>query len=262
MDVIKFISWCEIAVREIRYAPDRIAVQKELYAHMEDHYLDLLEQGVDEETARKQTVEAMGDAYEIAHDLAAVHPPFWGYFLRSTRILLAACFCLLLIVGMNHLPDLYIPEPQYWTEARSMEPRLPNCTLLQQTEPAESERSDGYRFSVPKASVWETTDGRRILTVQVVQWNPIPLVGRAEPVNWFRGQDSTGAEYDSHQETINTGGADSYISAFSYPVSPWKTVYRLEIWNFPEHADWFRLSYDRDGRNLSVHIPLTGGESQ
>lgn len=260
MDVIKFVSWCEIAVREIRYAPDRIAVQKELYAHMEDHYLDLLDQGADEETARQQTVEAMGDAYEIAHDLAAVHPPFWGYFLRSTRILLAACFCVLLVAGMYQLPELNFPEQQYWTDARSMEPMLQNCTLLQQTEPRETERSDGYRFSVPEADLWETPDGNRILTVRVVQWNPIPLVGRAEPVNWFRGQHSKGAEYESHQETINTGN-EIHISAFSYPVSPWKTVYRLEIWDIPEEADWFRLFYDRDGRNLSFHIPLTGGEN-
>ena len=260
MDVIKFVSWCEIAVREIRYAPDRIAVQKELYAHMEDHYRDLLDQGVDEETARQQTVEAMGDAYEIAHDLAVVHPPFWGYFLRSTRILLTACVCLLLVVGMYHLQDLHFPELGYRTEARSMEPMRPNCMLLQETKPREKERSDGYRFSVPKASLWETPDGRQILTVRVVQWTPIPLVGQAEPVKWFRGQDSTGAEYDSHQESINTG-SDSHISAFSYAVSPWKTVYRLEIWDFPENADWFRLYYDRDGRNLSFHIPLTGGEN-
>ena len=88
--------WLRDAVKYIRFPPDRRRVQEELYEHMISRNLELLAQGCSEAEADRLACEAMGDPEEVGRALAAVHKPFWGYFLRALRIALA----VVLVLGM------------------------------------------------------------------------------------------------------------------------------------------------------------------
>ena len=80
--------WLRDAVKYIKYPPDRRRVQEELYAHMIARNRDFLEEGYSDAEADRLSTEAMGDPEEVGRALAAVHKPFWGYFVLSLRIVL------------------------------------------------------------------------------------------------------------------------------------------------------------------------------
>ena len=85
MGILRFESWCQNAVSDIRDRADRERVYGELYAHMEDQYEELLDAGFPEKDAENEVAEAMGDPGETALQLARIHRPFWGYALRAAR---------------------------------------------------------------------------------------------------------------------------------------------------------------------------------
>ena len=60
MGILRFESWCENAVSDIRDRADRERVYGELYAHMEDQYDELIAGGMAEAEAEKAVVAAMG----------------------------------------------------------------------------------------------------------------------------------------------------------------------------------------------------------
>ena len=80
--------WLRDAVKYIKYPPDRRRVQEELYAHMIARNRDFLEEGYSDAEADRLSTEAMGDPEEVGRALAAVHKPFWGYFVLCLRIVL------------------------------------------------------------------------------------------------------------------------------------------------------------------------------
>ena len=80
--------WLRDAVKYVRFPPDRRRVQEELYSHMIARNRDFLEEGYSEEEADRLSTLAMGDPEEVGRALAAVHRPFWGYFVLCLRIAL------------------------------------------------------------------------------------------------------------------------------------------------------------------------------
>lgn len=80
--------WLRDAVKYVRFPPDRRRVQEELYAHMIARNRDFLKEGYSEQEADRLSTLAMGDPEEVGRALAAVHRPFWGYFVRILRIAL------------------------------------------------------------------------------------------------------------------------------------------------------------------------------
>lgn len=82
--------WLDRAVEDIRFAPDRKAVRKELEAHLEDRREKFEAQGLEGYEAEKAAAEAMGDPAEVAEELARVHTPYWGWLWRASQWALAA----------------------------------------------------------------------------------------------------------------------------------------------------------------------------
>ena len=81
----------------VRFPFDRRAIAKELQAHMEDLYEDLLSQDIDEEQAAQLTVDYMGDSEEVGKELNEVHHPLWGWIWLVTRWM--ARLCMVVLVG-------------------------------------------------------------------------------------------------------------------------------------------------------------------
>ena len=71
----EFRSWQAAVLAQVRFRPDRAAIEKELTAHYEDHVRDLERVGYDRKLAEQRALAAMGDAEAIgkALDLSLIH---------------------------------------------------------------------------------------------------------------------------------------------------------------------------------------------
>jgi hypothetical protein len=99
--VTEFGRWCDTVTRQVRFRPDRGAIQWELTAHYQDHVRDLERVGYDWKLAEQRALAAMGDPEEIGRALDRVHKPWLGWLWMASRAVLALTVmaCLLSLPG-------------------------------------------------------------------------------------------------------------------------------------------------------------------
>ena len=97
----EFGRWCDTVTRQVRFRPDRGAIQRELTAHYQDHVRDLERVGYDWKLAEQRALAAMGDPEEIGRALDRVHKPWLGWLWIASRAVLALTVvaCLLSLPG-------------------------------------------------------------------------------------------------------------------------------------------------------------------
>lgn len=272
MDIYKFEQWCNRAVAEIVFPPDRKEVAEELLGHLCDRYDDLIAQGYDEDTACDRALAAMGDAEEIAPQLAAVHRPFWGYFLRATRILLVV---LLLITVPLFGVFLYVSYDSYSQPPRGrydpyehayLSDEVGVTTRVMYQEPQQQMQSDGYTWELTRAA-WTHTqfaDGIRELDsfdFQIEITNPWPWSWKwsnnPDIRDWLWAQDSEGTIYPPYEADLS----DNRVNGNIYHTSP--LTWTLDMWIgefVSQDADWIDICYTRDGRDFRFRVDLPGGD--
>lgn len=263
MEIFQFRRWCENAVSGIIFPGDKREVYRELMAHMEDHYDALLEQGIDEKTAREMVEKAMGDPWPVAKQLAQIHKPFWGYFLRTTRVLLVIVFLIALIplIRFARDTDFRVPSVQRWdmydTASYGGDTER---TLLHLSEPEVSFESDGYTFTVTDAVCWHSEESDiQFFCCLIDQFNPLPWAVHSEVGYWFWAEDSLGNHYYSYYESAQDEDPRKPAMYGNQSQTGLLTcTYEFWINDFPD-AEWLKIHYDRDGRNEVLFIDLTGG---
>ena len=97
----EFGRWCDTVTRQVRFRPDRGAIQRELTAHYQDHVRDLERVGYDWKLAEQRALAAMGDPEEIGRALDRVHKPWLGWLWLASRtvLILTVMACLLSLPG-------------------------------------------------------------------------------------------------------------------------------------------------------------------
>mgnify|MGYP007101853518 CR=1 FL=1 len=68
-----FWRWCRAATWGLPFARQRQEAAQELYGHLEDTYLDLLDQGLDPDVAQRQALAAMGSSSQVRSQLFQAH---------------------------------------------------------------------------------------------------------------------------------------------------------------------------------------------
>ena len=273
MDRLEFLRWCAAATADIRYRPDRERVGDELYAHLEDRCAAMTEAGVPESEAVKRTLAAMGSAVEVGEQLAKIHRPFWGYALRCARWLLLVAAVLALFAVPRWIANLGISRepsgfPEIYFEADEQARGGIRSDRVFYAEPMCRDFSDGYRFTVTKASEWRTQgvleDGSEVdsydffLVVEVFSlrsWAQDSLIMRE-----FYAVDSLGSRYEAHMRSHygkdpTLAGNPHRSGLFTVTWEMWLSEYRSD------GADWIELRYDQSGRDVRLRINLTGGEA-
>ncbi len=281
--ISEFDIWCKKATKSIRYRPDRQAVYGELYQHIEDRYLDFLEQGMKPENAELEALKVMGEPKEIAPMLAAIHRPFWGYMYSLCKW---GFFLFLLIMFYKFIPWLinlnihsdhityhtgYDYNIDVFNQRRAETDRyIYERTLY--TEPKCNASSDGYTFTITRAALWQvkprTTDlsttlssDKSWLYIEMEVTNPRPW---AKPVNYdalscFWAEDSLGNHYYSTNDyyysdlpILHGNGCQTGLFTYTYTMFTWNYV-SLE-------AEWIDLHYGRSGKDITLRVDLTGGD--
>lgn len=255
----RFTNWCGIATSLIEFPPDRKEVAQELRNHLDDHCEALMERGMPYEEAAEKTLTSMGDPLDIAPQLAVLHRPFWGYFLRTVRIIVVVLLVLLLIPGWKFLcaQDFGLRNyaEVYWLDD--------GFTLTYSAETEASFTDSGYTFTVTKADVWQS-DSEQRLYFYVEQTGPLPCSVAEDysryqyPAKAFWGQDDLGNYYYS-MDTFSQGDLNIQAARSQTGIFTW--TYECWINDLPAGISWIDIHYDRDGRDHILRIDLTGGAS-
>lgn len=264
MMIYEFKCWCEKAVSGIIFPPDQRKVYRELMAHMEDHYDMLRETGYCEDQAIAMTVEAMGDPYPIARDLAEIHRPFWGMVLQATRVALVVALVIILIPFVRHAWETDYEIPM-WSWAAFSEENYgegSGRTLLHLSEPNISRSSNGYTYTLTDAIHWHNDEyGNNVFIVYMKEFHPLPWAEHGAVDGWFWAEDSLGNTYECYyqhrpdEETPVLYSHGNATSPLTYTYALWVSP------DLPEEAQWVDIRYTRDGRNLVFRVNLTGGDA-
>lgn len=262
MDNFSFSNWCRIACRDIVFTPDRKMVAQELREHMDDHYDALIDKGYSHEEATKMTMEAMGNPYILASQLAEVYHPFWGYLLRGIRVAIVVLLVILAIPGWKFLcaqnfnsfysadiDDTYYPNSGF--------------SIVCQAPVGASFTDSNYTYTLSKAVLWKNDEGQS-LYFNVEQFGLIPCSVTEDysrygsPAYAFWGVDNLGNHYsssDSRATELVIHTMRSQKGIFTW---------RLECWvnDFPDGVQWIDIHYDRDGRDHVFRIFLDGGNGK
>lgn len=267
----KFEDWCHNAVNGIGFSPDREKVYRELYGHMEDRYDALRAQGVEPGDAEKQVYDAMGDAFAIGKQLAEIHRPFWAFFLRATRWVLAIILVLTVIPALQYLQEFCYEYPQHRYSYDIYDPSSyggdTGRTLLMLEKPDISFKDGGYTYTVTDAVVWEDTydsEERTFLYLRLKQFNPRPWAlfpdWQNYPLYDLYAVDSRGTYYYSMNQREEP--EDTSVCVTGGQTGPFTLEYAIWINRIQlEDNDWIEFIYDRDGRDHRIRIYLPGGDS-
>lgn len=258
----EFYRWCWDAVRKIKFPPDRNKVYTELYDHMLDRYQSMIDRGISPADAEKKTLEAMGNADELAVQLAAIHKPFWGYALRFIRMIAVIVLVATLVCGIRFAyQELSSLDWEIVEWGRGMDREVYS------TVANVCDSSDSYTFRVTDVALWrkdllEPLNGKPYydhLFLRLEVTKPLPWALPQEALRAMWAVDSAGVYYDMvMRETTEPDG----IKYMGLVHSRGDRIYDLYFSSVSEDLEWIELHYDRDGRNMVLRVELMGGAPQ
>jgi len=255
-----FGAWYKQVERQIRFWPDRKAIQKELADHYWDHVRDLQRVGYEPELSYRRGLRAMGDPEEVGRALDRAHKPWlgWLWMLSRMAVLLTAAMLVVNLAagvygnGQNILDDLHVSAelsdyeadgPGFLGAASPLWESEWQRTALLSGSPGEWSNGN-YTVTVPYASIWqeERPNGKEY------RW--LSMVLRAEKRRFWDKDlsmvplhitDSNGRQHESRHWG---GGPDQdFIWATAVEGNTLRSVdYRIHL-ILEENVDQLELGY-------------------
>lgn len=250
----EFGRWCDTVTRQVRFRPDRGAIQRELTAHYQDHVRDLERVGYDWKLAEQRALAAMGDPEEIGRALNRVHKPWLGWLWIASRAVLALTVvaCLLSLPGTGsffHMMKntLFPPEDpggyQAIAGSYSALNEQEGVTVWRSmgTLEAQSAELPGYTLSLLEGQWWQYHDtfyrGECLL--------------RLEPEHlWY------GLPEDVLDDLVLTGSGGVLFSNIKYNPFPYEETNNW--FSISESSNAFAVSDDADSYRLEDSRDLGG----
>lgn len=266
----KFFTWCRIAVKGIKYRPERDQVHKELYEHLEDRYESFRSRGWEQEEAVDKTIEAMGSAEDLAPQLAKIYNPFWPYMLLVSRIVLIILVVITIIPFALYLHEQFeldtspysireynvFRDVAYQSESQSAKRML-------YLKPGRSVSIDGYTVTATKAAWWRTEypggseEDRFYIYMDVNGLLPWEEINFTAPSRMW-AEDSLGNHYYGMYE--HAYASESMLIGTAKRSGMFSYTFELMLADYvSQDAEYIDLHYDRDGRDFALRIYLTGG---
>ena len=250
----KFEAWCEKATEKIRYGPDRREVAAELRAHIEDHYDALIARGVAPEDAAAKVLESMGSAEVIAPQLGKLHRPWLGYVYNVVRFFAVVTGCVAACLLAAHLWS-NITMGVNVKNFDSLPVNVENITYY--CKPEVSATADGYTFRIDEAAISQVPGSSWFyFQLQIRYW---PWMEPCYAADYFWAVDSLGNHYNSHAMMFDRD--IGYVLFDGETATSGIRTITMALTQFDPNAQWVEICYDRDGRNIVLHIDLTGGDA-
>ncbi len=255
-----FEHWCREATSLIRFTPDRKAVHDELMAHLQDRRDAFMEQGKDEAAATQAAVDAMGNPWELAAQLAQVHKPFWGYAYKITRIA-AIILCSILLLSTVNIGGNMLRFYEEYNDGGQILSAFPpdgsDWEIVMLVHPDQDVYTDGYRLRLADAILWQ--QGSELRLSFIIQQYHLPTQEPSVFLTNCYAVDNLGTHYEYLGNYAVQG---SYFSLRGNSSVHCGKAMHLEIRGIPStDIQWLELRYERDGRNIAFRIDLTGGDT-
>ncbi len=265
MRIYQLEQWCKRAVSGIRYVPDQMPVYRRLYAEGEALYNGYIAQGLPHKEAEARALQDLGPAEDRIQPLARANPALPGRLLQGTKgVLLVLCLLTLLSFGFFVLENIYLVPAFRSFEGRAHFPFGGDARQAAEYDSHPTAREGRYSFRIDRAVLWEQTlagNTTPLLNIQLKVFQPIPWAENAAFSGWIWARDSLGTYYYAdYGDSIRTSPA---IRAEDYRTGLFTTV--CDLWLMPTlsgDAQWIELHYDRDGRDITLLLELTGGGAE
>lgn len=257
---IDFTHWCRDATAKIKYPPDRRAVERELRQHLDDRYDALIAKGLSPDEATRQTLTAMGSAKEIAPQLAAIHRPHWGYAWMAVKWVTIVLIIVAFIATQNASGGTMFQTSAEWLNNTA----VGNYQRIFYDEPMTTFSCDDYTLQIQKVALWTPVSPEfgehKALYLQIRVTQP-PLAPNFNAWRYIGATDSGGTVYLPRNDS-STVGQYSKVSLGGVKYSVFSDTGILVLHNMNgSDMEWIDLHYDRDGRDITVRIDLSGGDS-
>lgn len=280
-----FARYCAAVCDQVRFRPDRAAIQSELWGHLEDHAAALEETGLSREEAKARAVEAMGDPVEVGKALDALHSPVAGWLLRvlgwlSNLALAALCLAVFYVLVSDSASWFYNfsvfirtqTEQQavaHWIDDLEDGPLVSAGATLTTFCPDSAAQTADYDFSVPCAARFVTEGYDPTLYVLLKVVHPLPWLRAPELDNWISAYDDLGNPYpsrnavlsESQQSQVRSPHVSTLQLSYGRYLSAFVSYYIVRIIGLDPDATRVTLTFDRFGqREFLLPISLEGGD--
>lgn len=243
-------EWLRVTVRQVRFWPDRDAIEKELREHYEDHLKDLERLEYDQGLAAERSLTAMGDPEEVGRAMNVAHKPWLGWLWMASRV-------LVILLGIVLAWNLFWYHIEHngghdtAAFAGELEKFLDANAALDCPPPV---RAGDYRIKMERAGcAWDLTEqtGEVVISLTANTWKVwIPGLSLADDIEVV---DSDGIRYEV--------GGDHNMSVF-YVVGahgriPWYIFLKdMETW-----PEWIEICYPDLRWNMRIDLPGRGNLS-
>ena len=260
MKDITFLRWCQVATGMIRYRPERKLVTRELRQHLDDRYESLLAQGLYSEDAEAKTLAAMGSSEELAPLLSEIHKPHWGYAWMAVKWAMIILIIVSLIATQNASGGTMFQTSSEWLNSTA----VGNYQRIFYDKPVTTFSCDDYTLQIQKVALWTPISpefgGDKALYLQIRVTQP-PLSPKFNAWHYIAATDSSGTIYLPRNDSSSVGQY-SKVSFGGVKYSVFSDTGILVLHNMDgSDMEWIDLHYNRDGRDITVRIDLTGGDS-
>ncbi len=285
-------NWTENACKRIKYYPDRLAMERELTDHFEDHRDALVEVGYTELEAKDHALEALGDADEVGEQLAEVFNTRWSRIWQLSK----TAFWTLLIVfllGKAVIRPTSMHRAEYIDLAfrrdsaqmyfnpaayEKVNAGLSDDTLAREFTftnwtAGESDAADAYMGFDWSVEHWARLHERLEFNDLFDEGEPDPrenelavvllklqdhAIYPGEPVFYhsdLHAVDDAGNRYD-----LQNSSAERFLTANSMGRVLHQYYVQLMLPGVQPDAQWLELRAGTDGDTLCLRIDLTEGE--
>ncbi len=250
-----FTDWQDRVVTQVRFRPDRTAIERELTAHYEDHVRDLERLDYPPELARQRALAAMGDAEEVGRALDRVHKPWLGWLWVASRTAVVLCLVLMLVYGTAYWRNV-VNDLQPLEKTEEYEPYGfqfdPTAFWTRQAVTAGgSVNRCGYDISIPYAALWCHADDGPYYAASVYItvedgrfWDdgPGPALLQLSATDDRAGQYVNAQEYVAHSAKERRALWDGCIRVYLQDQTPFYESYWVTILYWDDPPKWIELT--------------------
>ena len=241
-----FEQFCDQVCSVIRLPLAKRLAREELTAHLEDHAAALEEQGIEPEVAARRAVEAMGDPYQIGHELDRCHSPLFPGLTALFTVLGIMLILVSTVASGLHQTGLFAHD--------SLLP--PSCTLpaqVNETLVVSGSASGGgtvggYTISAHDAALVRTPDYPNFPSRLEVQ-------ASLSVSHWQLWLDNLEL-YEVPYTWIDSTGATGEAYCFTLSTSPLAASGYLAIADPTPGAQWFTITLGKPGDQIILRIEL------
>lgn len=243
-------AWRERVLEQVRFKPDRGAIERELEAHYEDHRRDLKRIGYEPKLAAERALRAMGDADQVGAALNRAHKPWLGWLWESSRALIL--LVLLLILGTAVFSGYGWGSVRYWTLfSRQQEDIYADFDTEELACPAPV-RAGAYTITVERARYWTAENGESYLFLDVTCTTWQPWLEGPELFETLEAVDSNGALYQYGRTPWITGFSDDSHIFFRGSI---------EVDRISDQPEWIEITHPIGGWSFRIGLPGKGAEA-